>query len=144
MLKYPTPCPILTTSASLGTSNFQPCEPEGLHFTKDIQHVIQKAPSNTIPNQGKGIDQQGDNHIRKKRRRRTIWVPSDDTTILTIHPGIQSDAKGLNDTLLKVVNQPHATERRQKKPLAAALKRAPLQPTLKPLQESEDQQGSYI
>lgn len=224
MLKYPeaTPCPILTTSASLGKSTFQPCEPtEGLNFTTDIQDRIQKAPSTTrtsvrpqtwseslvarstetvgddaaktnylnahemfgrqknahsptsfgvasqvslpagrcfsvlhserhpndsktVPNQGKGIDQQGDKYIRKKPRRRTIWVPSDDTTILTIHPGIQSDARSLNDSLFTVANQPHARERRRRKPLAAAPKRAPLQTALKSLQETEGQQGSYI
>lgn len=76
--------------------------------------------SNKIPNQGKGIDEK---HIRKKPRRRSTWVPFDETPFLTIHP---SDVgKNL-----------------QRKPLAPALKRAPLQPTLKPLQESENQHGS--
>lgn len=76
--------------------------------------------STTVPNQGKGISQQGEKHIRKKRPRRSMWVPLDDTTILTIHP---SDAG----------------KKSQGRPLAAAPKRAPLQPTLKSLQESEDQ-----
>ena len=100
--------------------------------------------STTVPNQGKGIDQQDDKHIQRKARRRTIWIPSDDTTILTIHPGFRSDARIPNDSSRRVVSQSGVGERRQRKPLAAAPKRAPLQPTLKPLQISEEQQGSYI
>ena len=89
-------------------------------------------------------------HMHKKPRRRTIYVPSDDTTIFTIHPGIQSDTRALSDYSFNVMGpseparlevQPPGKSLRQmnRKPLAAAPKRAPLQPTLKPLQETEDQ-----
>ena len=86
--------------------------------------------------------------IRKKPRRRTIYVPSDDTTILTIHPGVQCDTRALSDYSFKAFSQTDAThidiqtqgrlqQQRNRMPLAAAPKRVPLQPTLKPLQEIE-------
>ena len=85
--------------------------------------------------------------IRKKPRRRTIYVPSDDTTILTIHPGVQYDTRALSDYSSKAFSQSDAThtdiqtgrlqQQRNRMPLAAAPKRVPLQPTLKPLQEIE-------
>ncbi|KAL2048444.1 hypothetical protein N7G274_000356 [Stereocaulon virgatum] len=102
-------------------------------------------PPNLADSQGKGTI-----HMHKKPRRRTIYVPSDDTTIFTIHPGIQSDTRALSDYSFNVMGpsepakleiQPPGKSLRQmnRKPLAAAPKRAPLQPTLKPLQETEDQ-----
>lgn len=96
--------------------------------------------STAFPSQGNSVNQHDDKHTRKNRRRRTIWVPSDDTTILTIHPGIQSDA----NSLLKVINQSDAGNRGRRKPLAAAPKRAALQPALKHIQESKDHHGSYV
>lgn len=98
----------------------------------------------TFPDQDKATNHQDDEYIRKKPRRRTIWVPSNDTTILTIHPGVQSDAKIVNDSFLGVTNHPNARDRRQKKPLAVIPKRAPLQPMMKSLQGNEDPQGSSI
>jgi len=99
-------------------------------------------------------NQPGVIHMRKKPRRRTIYLPSEDTTIFTIHPGLQSTARGLEGFLLSPVNHtdnvnPDPSKRASsqaelndnpRKPLAAAPKRAPLQPTLKPLQEHDDQQ----
>ena len=86
--------------------------------------------------------------IRKKPRRRTIYVPSDDTTILTIHPGVQYETRALSDYSFKALSQTDAMpidiqtqgrlqQQRNRMPLAAAPKRVPLQPTLKPLQEME-------
>ena len=85
--------------------------------------------------------------IHKKPRRRTIYVPSDDTTILTIHPGVQHDTRALSDYSFKASSQCDVTrtdietgrlqQQRNRMPLAAAPKRVPLQPTLKPLQEIE-------
>jgi len=79
-------------------------------------------------------------HTHKKPRRQTIYVPSDDTTILTINPGLQSDARELNDLSLSFnhSNLVKYEVQGNRKPLAAAPKRAPLQPTLKPLQENEN------
>lgn len=65
-----------------------------------------------------------------KPRRRTIYVPSDDTTILTIHPGHQSDVSGLE--------MDFDVMQGCSEPLATGSKRAPLQPTLRLLQESDD------
>ena len=86
--------------------------------------------------------------VRKKPRRRTIYVPSDDTTILTIHPGVQCDTRALSDYSFKTFSPSDAThidiqtqgrlqQQRNRMPFAAAPKRVPLQPTLKPLQEIE-------
>jgi len=89
--------------------------------------------------------------LTPKLRRRTIYIPSDDTTIFTIHPGLQSDVRGLCDCSLNAITQsdagrfeeaPNAIAQGQRairRPLAAAPKRAPLQPTLRPLQEREHQ-----
>ena len=87
---------------------------------------------------------QHDNDIRKDSRRRTIYVPPDDTTMMTIHPGANTTNR-LDDTfqlpnyqpqsLLDCISQspPPPEELRQnlraKKPrmsLAAAPRRAPL------------------
>lgn len=54
-------------------------------------------------------------------------------TILTINPGVQSDARSLNDSSLKVVDQSEALIRHERGPLAAPPKRASLQPMLMPL-----------
>lgn len=42
--------------------------------------------------------QQGDKTLKKEARRRTIFVPSEDTTVMTIHPGHAADTQALNDT----------------------------------------------
>ena len=95
--------------------------------------------------------------MRKEPRRRTIYVPSEDTSILTIHPGGIYHAQPLpaNASVTRVAMDaqkgrhlngrnlgPHGRDR---SPLAAAPKRAPLQPTLKVVQEpwrSHDRPGS--
>ena len=102
-----------------------------------------------FPPQADGAYEKDITQMHKKPRRRTIYVPSDDTTIFTIHPGIQSDTRALIDysfsaighseaTKLEVQPQGKSQQQMNRKPLAAAPKRAPLQPTLKPLQEAED------
>ncbi|MCJ1457435.1 hypothetical protein MMC28_007803 [Mycoblastus sanguinarius] len=94
------------------------------------------------------IDPQDVVHMRKKPRRRTIYVPSEDTTIFTIHPGIEPDARCLDEYSLssfspcndekpeRLSSGSTQLQRRLRRPLATAPKRAPLQPMLKPLQES--------
>ena len=89
--------------------------------------------------------------LQKNPRRRTIYVPSEDTTIVTIHPGQQLNLQGskIPSTCLSQSGEGSAESAQTKvnahlkpnrKPLAAAPKRAPLQPTLKTLQEVENQQ----
>lgn len=46
-------------------------------------------------------------------------------TILTMHHGAGSNVRGLEESLSKVINQADAVKRWQRKPLAAALTRAP-------------------
>lgn len=87
-----------------------------------------------------------DTHILKKPRRRTIYVPSDDTTILTLHPGLPCEPTG-NSSFSLITDCQKSKNRRSdladsasvqglgRRNLAAAPKRAPLQPTLKTLQE---------
>jgi abnormal spindle-like microcephaly-associated protein len=78
--------------------------------------------------------------LRKDPRRRTIFVPSEDTTILTIHPGMK--LAGNDQTLLTLqslqTSRESLSRSKARKSLAAPPRRGPLQPTLKPLQESGD------
>jgi abnormal spindle-like microcephaly-associated protein len=79
------------------------------------------------------------NILRKEPRRRTIYVPSEDTTIMTIHPGasLRADDRGRvtskhpNLDLFTVSEDDgevvdHIKRRAARKSLAAAPKRAPL------------------
>ncbi|EME40022.1 hypothetical protein DOTSEDRAFT_74780 [Dothistroma septosporum NZE10] len=84
--------------------------------------------------------------LKKEARRRTIFMPSDDTTMLTIHPGAH-DTNRLEDTFqLSKVNGSAAEEssepkqkdilkpgRRPRKSLAVAPRRIPLQHSLENL-----------
>jgi len=85
--------------------------------------------------------------LRKEPRRRTIYVPSEDTTIMTIHPGMKyACEKQTADSLQLLQNigsqlgevggrgQPGRMKARQS--LAVAPKRGPLQPTLSRVQEN--------
>lgn len=75
----------------------------------------------------------------KEPRRRTIFIPGEDTTIMTIHPGADKTAR-LDDTFQRLehgMQQSHDQEhhpevfKQRKKPrmsLAAAPRRVPLQP----------------
>ncbi|KAI9825414.1 MAG: hypothetical protein M1832_001144 [Thelocarpon impressellum] len=89
--------------------------------------------------------------MKKDPRRRTIFVPSDDTTIMTIHPGASLDhqdascrpayAKPCFDLVALPEEQPSslAAARPKKAPrksLAAAPKRAPLQHSTRVMQGS--------
>ena len=95
--------------------------------------------SAAVSRQAEGVDQPADKHMRKRSLKRTIWVPSDDTTNLTIHPGTHSDKMSLANSSTKAINQPDAERRRQKKPFAAASEQAPLQGALKPSQKNGNQ-----
>jgi abnormal spindle-like microcephaly-associated protein len=110
--------------------------------------------------------QHRENSIKKEPRRRTIFVPSDDTTIMTIHPGqfptipreptrherrryTQSrpfeqdsdekfDLMALSEEEAQPEQPPPPVARRggPRKSMASAPKRAPLQPSLRGVQES--------
>ena len=95
--------------------------------------------------------------LRKEPRRRTIYVPSEDTTILTIHPGgIKHDPRTVAPTVVAIEsvdtyqgqisdNKSSSVHSRQQDTLVAAPKRAPLQPNLKMIQQSwwsHDRPGS--
>ena len=85
----------------------------------------------------------------KEPRRRTIFVPSEDTTILTIHPGLRPDlqTRSVNDDISCVEGlgsagvtastvRPAGWVRRvPRQSLAIAPKRVPLQTALKPPQD---------
>ena len=92
--------------------------------------------------------------LRKPARRRTIFIPSDDTTILTIHPGSYShvnpptmslDPSFSTRTTLSTFNNTSMTTTmtrtssssrpRPRHSLAAAPKRGPLLPSLRVVQE---------
>lgn len=94
-------------------------------------------------------------NMHKKPRRRTIYIPREDTTVLTIHPGTQSDRMALKGNPSRseqqaVANLPTRDGNKGEKhcarriSLAAAPKKIPLQPTLRPLQEVDDRCDSYI
>ena len=99
------------------------------------------------PPREKFQDHRRQNHIvepgrkdpwRKQPRRRTIYVPSEDTTILTIHPGSHYTSHGqkelVSQDLAHSLVRTGRTKARQS--LAAAPRRAPLQSTLQKLHES--------
>ena len=75
--------------------------------------------------------------LRKESRRRTIYVPSEDTTIMTIHPG--SHQISLSQTELATQNLAHSRARtgrtKAREAPATASRRAPL---LSALQNSQD------
>ncbi|KAK5172858.1 uncharacterized protein LTR77_002978 [Saxophila tyrrhenica] len=74
--------------------------------------------------------------LKKEPRRRTIFVPSDDTTLLTIHPGAQTTGR-LDDTfqLASLHGQPPIAQERAAKPqppTAKAFKRPRLSMAVAP------------
>lgn len=105
---------------------------------------IENHENHTGPSQGQKKHYRQDlRYMHRKPRRQTIYIPSDDTTIFTIHPGVKSDTSHVNNPTLNVTINTNVAEckrsgvslhgRKNGKKLAAAPKRAPLQPTLKPL-----------
>ncbi|KAF1988347.1 hypothetical protein K402DRAFT_392095 [Aulographum hederae CBS 113979] len=86
--------------------------------------------------------------LKKDPRRMTIYIPSEDTTIMTIHPG-HAAARRPNSpdlgldlvTLSEIEESPRPAEivkerKAPRKSLAAAPKKAPLQQTRRPLQNA--------
>ena len=93
--------------------------------------------------------------MRKEPRRRTIHVPSDDTTILTIHQGQHPEAKSYDASNLPVGSEAEESSsagairsarllkgRQRRQSLAVAPKRVPLQPTLRAFQEEDSIQAT--
>ncbi|MCJ1437338.1 hypothetical protein MMC27_006725 [Xylographa pallens] len=88
--------------------------------------------------QDQAVEQGRNGPLRKEPRRHTIYVPSEDTTILTIHPGSHYTSHGqtelVTQDLAHSVVQTGRTKARQS--LAAAPRRGPLQSALQKLQEN--------
>ena len=121
------------------------------HVHLPVRRCVSVLPPECQPNnlvavsrQAEGVDQPGDMHMRKRSRRRTTWVPPDDTTILAINSGAHSDTRSLVNTSTKAINRPDAERRRQRNPPAAASEQAPSQEARKPLQEKQNQACAYI
>lgn len=104
----------------------------------DAEAQIENQRPETIPEEKKAAG-----GLKKEPRRRTIFVPGDDTTIMTIHPGANTTDR-LNDTFQLpdpavksatirrsslISGQPNTTQpaKRPRMSLAAAPKRVPLQ-----------------
>lgn len=92
-------------------------------------------------------DKENNGPLRKEPRRRTIYVPSDDTTVLTIHPGTKYTGEeqtahslqllqDLGNRLGGVDAQGRSRRTNIRQSLAAAPKRGPLQLTLSRVQEN--------
>ncbi|EQL28456.1 hypothetical protein BDFG_08768 [Blastomyces dermatitidis ATCC 26199] len=87
-----------------------------------------------------------DDPLKKAIRRRTIYIPPEDTTIPSVFMGIFSPVKTLNPSEEKDNAVGHSDidsleskisrKRPGRKSFAVAPRRAPLQPSLKPMQES--------
>ncbi|KAK5016559.1 hypothetical protein LTR60_002345, partial [Cryomyces antarcticus] len=108
--------------------------------------------NNTGINKTCGHDsQEEENYIQKNPRRRTIYIPSEDTTIMTIHPGAPTHGcrnvkPRLSCVGLALLSLPEAEvdhsvskpahKRAPRQSLAAAPKRAPLQQRSRPTQET--------
>lgn len=122
-----------------------------LTSTSTLQKVGgSKYAARILHSQPKSEMSRDDIQIRKKPRRRTIYVPSDDTTICTIHPAHLPCARDSDSLSLHVSENFNASRHQhqsvvmpatvgQRRPLAAAPKRGPLQPVLKTFQETEYQ-----
>ncbi|MCJ1251864.1 hypothetical protein MMC30_009102 [Trapelia coarctata] len=108
-----------------------------------------RAPVSRVVHQEKveAADKENKEPLKKEPRRRTIYVPSEDTTILTIHPGIKYTGDDQTTDCFQLLpnigtqlgeararTQSGRTKARQS--LAVAPKRGPLQPTLSRLQEN--------
>ena len=92
------------------------------------------------------VDKENKEPLKKEPRRRTIYVPSEDTTILTIHPGMKSTDDGQTAASLHLLRNISSqvekagarvqSRTKVRQSLAVAPKRVPLQPTLSRLQEN--------
>ncbi len=102
----------------------------------------------TLPTSSNRLPQLESPKMKKEPRRRTIYVPSDDTTIMTIHPGASlktdqarftkhEETSILPDSAFEGENEGVSRpvqKRAPRKSLAAAPKRGPLQQSSRPVQ----------
>ena len=132
---------------------------------KSLVRDRNRHPANLKGKQGNFTIYEGDHEdsavntapLRKVPRRRTIYVPSEDTTILTIHPGgLHHVSKPVAPTIVAVESMDSRKGRQSdcksstmhnglRNSLIAASKRAPLQLNLKTIQAcrlSHDRPGS--
>ena len=136
-----------STSNTMDEEESQPSE--RIQFSA---HVKQKHGDFEIYEDYQGVGGVKADSLRKVPRRRTIYIPSEDTSILTIHPGSMRNAPKpvAQSTIpeLSVGTQEKAppdaidsgTNRTRRCSLAVAPRRPPLQPALKTLQESRSDQ----
>jgi abnormal spindle-like microcephaly-associated protein len=95
------------------------------------------APSNGAP-------AHHDLQLRRNPRRRTIYIPSDDTSVLTIHPGWHNTNESLDAQMnqglgLAVPDVSRGLRKGWRKPTPTSSRRVALQPTPCSLQEFNDQ-----
>lgn len=85
-------------------------------------------------------------HLDKNPRRQTIYIPPEDTTVLTIHPGNRKNPRPTSDFTTRVgdftIHEEKPCEDNQpvkygRKSIVSAPKRLPLQASLKPIQEAQ-------
>ena len=129
-----------------------PSVPEATRPTRRrVSAILAERQSNTEERMARVADNHDDEapKLKKNPRRRTIYVPSDDTTIMTIHPGASFKATnpapqaddGIHfdiPSYQKELNERAAAPqtRASRKSLAAAPKRVPMQASTRALQGS--------
>ena len=89
--------------------------------------------SGALGRTGEGLEDLEASGTRKYPRRRTTYVPSDDTTPLKIHSGMNPT----NMTTHSLAGPEGHRPKQTRKPLTAPPRRAPLLPSMKPIQETE-------
>lgn len=85
----------------------------------------------------------GERNLKKDVRRNTVYVPPDDSTVPSVFMGLFSPLKRPQDNSVPVSEDPHVdsieariANRQARKPAAAPVRRAPLQPSVKIAQEA--------
>ena len=110
----------------------------------------ERLPGNRFDNNGSCEDSNSSttSQVFKKPRRRTIYIPSDDTTVFTIHPGQSGNNATFNHVnhagLGQIAENDQAVGKRsssgRRTSIAAAPKRPPLQQSSRPFQEQQHSQ----
>jgi abnormal spindle-like microcephaly-associated protein len=83
-----------------------------------------------------GVDGRGWEGRKKYPRRKAILIPSDDTTMLAIQPGMQNAGDTTDLSLISQQADVHGRTMRKSLAIGPRHVLLPLQPTLKPLQET--------
>ena len=144
------PAQKVPVAAAASAAEFKPARPARTCASQLLKNHLALDESATVKLQEDVLGKDAEGEFIKNPRRRTIYIPSEDTTIQTIHPGaprcnqINTHARGpasrfgqaaLQDG--QQVNPAVASQQRQKphrKSLAAPPKRGPLQESGRPRQ----------